>query len=103
MCMQASADGSTTAGMATCIGKEAEAWEALVEEALTRIAEAAGDTAATPAQSAWEAFRAADCDTAARLWGEGSMAGIAAADCWLDRTASRAMELRARLSALEMR
>jgi uncharacterized protein YecT (DUF1311 family) len=113
----AEAGGSSTVGMVACTAAETEAWDRLLNEAyaglviaakrLALAAEEAGREAPDhegllrEAQRAWLAFRDADCSQEAAVWEEGSMGQIAGAYCLLDRTATRTLELRTKLSAME--
>jgi uncharacterized protein YecT (DUF1311 family) len=53
------------------------------------------------AQRAWIAFRDADCAEAAGYWGEGSMRLVAGAECMMERTAGRTLELLEKRRAYE--
>jgi uncharacterized protein YecT (DUF1311 family) len=109
-CMQAGPDGQTTSGMVECLASEAGAWDRLLnaEYALTRDWARALDDADRPygaesarrvdslrtAQRAWIAFRDAECDFAGSLHGSGSLGRILGADCFLQMTATRTIDLR---------
>jgi uncharacterized protein YecT (DUF1311 family) len=108
--------GSSAVGMVACTGAETQAWERLLNETYAELVIAAKrlalDGEAGPeavdheamlreAQRAWLAFRDADCRQEAAIWEEGSMAEIAGGYCLLDRTATRTLELRGKLAAME--
>jgi uncharacterized protein YecT (DUF1311 family) len=104
--------------MTACTAAETEAWDRLLNEGYAeavllarRRALLEEEAGATPpphedllrdAQRAWLAFRDADCEQEAALWGEGSMRRIAAATCMLDRTATRTLELGAKRDAMAL-
>lgn len=114
-CTAAAADGDTTEGIVACAMDEAAAWERILDEAWAELVILAkrravreADGAASrfsdeemlrAAQTAWIAFRDADCAQEHGAWGEGSMARIAGAFCLLDRSAVRAAELRDKRAA----
>jgi uncharacterized protein YecT (DUF1311 family) len=114
-CTATAPDGDTTAGIVVCAMDEAAAWERILDEAWAdlvilakRRAVREADGGASPAsdeemlraaQTAWIAFRDADCAQEHAVWAEGSMARIAGAFCMLDRSAVRAVELRAKRDA----
>lgn len=52
------------------------------------------DTRLRDAQRAWITLRDADCDVAGERYGDGSMRLIAYANCQLDHTARRALDLK---------
>jgi uncharacterized protein YecT (DUF1311 family) len=101
--------------MSACFAAEAEAWEAVMAgvygdlAGLMRATSEDPDTAdpgaqerlLAAAQDAWAAFRDADCAQAAAAWGDGSLRSVAAAQCVLDRTGERALELTGRRRAFE--
>ena len=108
--MEAEEGGHTTLGMVSCTVAEARAWDAILNveyqqtlddlEAMdTREAVQFPDYAARAdslrdAQRAWIAFRDAECGLVYAMWGAGSMRNIASANCKLEMTAERALELR---------
>jgi uncharacterized protein YecT (DUF1311 family) len=122
-CIEAGPDGQTTVGMMECYMAETAAWDAelnAVYASLVALAEAmaaayppegepaAGDPAAgghpallRDAQRAWIAFRDADCAEAAGYWGEGTMRLVAGAECMMERTAGRTLELLEKRRAYE--
>jgi uncharacterized protein YecT (DUF1311 family) len=122
-CMQAGPEGQTTVGMMECYMAETAAWDAelnAVYGSLLALAEAmaeayppegeaaAGDPAAgghpallRDAQRAWIAFRDADCAEAAGYWGDGTMRLVAGAECMMERTAGRTLELLEKRRAYE--
>ncbi|MBU3030708.1 lysozyme inhibitor LprI family protein [Paracoccus marinaquae] len=98
-CQSTTQQGETTLGIGQCIMAETAAWDVLLnrEYGMTRdsFAETPGlkDTL-LKAQRAWIAFRDADCAVAYERWGGGSMRSIAAANCRMEFTARRALELK---------
>lgn len=108
-CIDADAAAQTTVGMAACYAAETAAWDALLNTTYADLAtlsaqltadevEAGGEAVdqeglLRAAQRAWVAFRDADCAQEAGHWGEGSMRQVAGAECLLDRTGARALEL----------
>jgi uncharacterized protein YecT (DUF1311 family) len=91
--------GDTTAGIALCNVAETAAWDRLLNETYRKLVAAAKaggyETSLRAAQRAWVAFRDADCAFAYAMWGAGSMRQIAGSACQMERTATRAIELRA--------
>ena len=80
-CMQAP-DGQTTVGMMFCVSDETDAWDVL----LNREYQAA--------QRAWLKFHEANCAAAYGIYGSGTMRQTAGANCYLNMTAERTLELR---------
>lgn len=109
-CMDGQEGGHTTLGMTSCLNAEARVWDGVLNaeyKASRAFAKAmdADEAAYFPefarraeallaAQRAWIAFRDAECDLAHAEWGSGSMRNIAWADCQMQMTAERAIELR---------
>ncbi len=99
---QAQPGGSTTLGIVTCITAETTDWDSILNEAYTDLRQQFGarSDGATltdslrDAQRAWIAFRDADCGLQYDRWGGGSMRNIAASNCRMIMTASRALALR---------
>lgn len=94
-CLETS-DGRTTVGMVQCITDEAQAWDTILNREYKRLMprlDPEQAAAMRDAQRKWIAFRDADCafphvlirGTLAQPWG---------ADCVMQHTARRAMELR---------
>ena len=107
-CVAALPGGETTVGIVACIGAETEAWDArLNAEYRTTMAEfetldATGDVVAADftradrlreAQRAWIAFRDAECALQYARWGMGTLRQVAGANCLLEETGERALEL----------
>ena len=104
--------GETTVGMSGCLLAEADAWDGLLNEtwgqilpAARAMSEAEARDGLPPvaredmlraAQRAWIAFRDADCAYDVAFWGQGSMRQIAGAQCMLERTGQRVIDLRAK-------
>ena len=116
-CMDSQEGGHTTLGMTSCLNAEAKVWDQFlnIEYKATRAHAKAMDAdeaeyfpefarraeALLAAQRAWIAFRDAECDLAYAEWGSGSMRNIAWADCQMQMTAERAIDLRAMREAFE--
>lgn len=94
-CMQAT-ENQSTHGMVQCLATETEAWDEVLNReyaALIRALDEEQTAALRDAQRKWMAFRDADCafpDVLVR----GSMALPWMADCVMQHTARRALELR---------
>jgi len=89
--------GETTAGMITCTGRETEAWDALLNIEYQRLIEQLGGKGTDKmrdAQRAWITMRDGDCALAYETFEGGTIAGVIAAGCMLDRTATRTLQLR---------
>ncbi len=90
-------EGATTnAALIQCYGREAEAWDALLNRAYrAALARLEPDAAAglKKSQRAWLAWRDADCALPALVF-KGTMAGPMQAFCVLDHTARQALSLR---------
>jgi uncharacterized protein YecT (DUF1311 family) len=97
---QARPGGHTTLGISECLLAETAVWGELMRAALARQAQTLGRTdpnlksQLTAAQTAWAAYRDAECGLRYAIWIEGSIRTIIAADCHLNKTAQRAVELR---------
>ena len=93
--------GSTTIGIAACVGLETDVWNAILNEEYGRRRQlfsnsGGGDLTRSlrDAQRAWIAFRDADCALQYERWADDSFWSIAYANCLLKMTASRAVVLR---------
>lgn len=93
--------GSTTIGIAACVGLETDVWNAILNEEYGRrrqlFSNSGGEDLTRSlhdAQRAWIAFRDADCALQYERWAAGSFRSIAYANCLLKMTASRAVVLR---------
>lgn len=102
-------DRQTTVGMMQCAMSEAAAWDVLLNieyQAARQFAEDmdARDADNFPeyavrgdkllaAQRAWITYRDANCASAYAVWGAGTMRQIMGADCHLQMTAERTIEL----------
>lgn len=109
-CMDSQDGGHTTLGMSSCLNAEAQVWDKYLNteyKATAASFQAADEDEAISfpeyakrvenlraAQRAWIAFRDAECGLAYAQWGSGSMRSIAWADCQMQMTAERTMELR---------
>lgn len=98
---QAQPGGETTLGISACLQGEAQAWDDLLNAQYkgvrARLLEQGGTDLADQlldAQRAWIAFREADCSLVYAIWAEGSIRTVMASDCYLHKTAQRALELR---------
>lgn len=107
-CLEAP-DGQTTLGIVACMQAETAAWDVLLNETYRDLMERSRDADAyeapeeiglpsrvrslRDAQRAWIVFRDADCLHAYAYWGSGSMRNIMGADCMLERTSERVIDL----------
>ena len=95
---QASPGGDTTLGITECLMAETAFWNTLMQAALARQQGTLGTPALiaqlTAAQTAWGAYRDAQCGLIYGIWIDGSIRTIMAADCQLVMTAQRAVDLR---------
>lgn len=98
---QSQPGGDTTLGISACLQGEAQAWDDLLNAqykgARARMLEQGGTDLADQlldAQRAWITFRDADCGLVYAIWAEGSIRTVMASDCYLHKTAQRALELR---------
>ena len=98
-CQQATPDGGTTMGIASCIQAESEVWDAILNRKYKEVRAAfsqeqgLADQLMT-AQRAWIAFRDAECQLVYAMWIDGTIRVVAASECVLRMTARRALELR---------
>lgn len=97
---QARPGGETTIGISECLMAETQVWEALMAEALDRqagVLGAEGDGMLAgqlhETQRHWKAYRDAECGLRYGIWIGGTIRSIVAADCQLQKTAARAVEL----------
>ncbi len=113
-CMEATEGGSSTAGMASCLGLEYEDWDRRMNRAygllMTRLKaedeELATLGSAAPRQApalldmqrAWITFRDASCDYERTKWGGGTGGGPASIACMLHLTARQSLVLEADLN-----
>lgn len=116
-CMDRQDGGHTTLGMTYCLNAEAVVWDGFLNaeyEATRDWAKAADVDEAEffpefaeradkllQAQRAWIAFRDAECALDYAEWGSGSMRNIAHADCMLQMTAERTINLRRKREMFE--
>lgn len=100
---QAEPGGSTTIGITDCIQTETAAWDAILNreyratrDALSGTSAAGIDTgqALLDAQRAWIAYRDAECALTYARWQGGTIRSVAAANCAMVFTATRALALR---------
>ena len=110
LCMETQEGGQTTLGMTSCLNAEAQVWDGFLnaEYRATRNWARAADADEAEffpefaqraeklleAQRAWIAYRYAECALDYAEWGSGSMRNIAHADCMMQMTAERTIELR---------
>jgi uncharacterized protein YecT (DUF1311 family) len=108
--MDSQEGGHSTLGMTACLNAEADVWDGFLNTeywATQDWAKAADEEEAAQfpefavmaerlreAQRAWIAFRDAECALSYAEWGSGSMRNIAHADCRMQMTAERTIELR---------
>lgn len=99
--------GSSQVEIANCVAETAEraeqAMKFMLQQAEAQAAELddiTGREVAVPAlqaaQSAWEAYRDAECNYAGALFGGGSGSGIGINSCRIELTRARSRELQAR-------
>lgn len=89
-------DNYTTEGMVRCMATEAEAWETIMAREVRRLLPRLDEeqkAALMEAQAAWSVFRDADC-AFPHVLVRGTLARPWAADCVMQHTARRAMEIR---------
>lgn len=91
--------GSTTIGMADCLGAETDVWDKLlnIHYQSARLFEIGGadlQISLRDAQRAWIAFRDAECALEYDRWAGGSIRTIVYAGCKMNMTARRAIALR---------
>jgi uncharacterized protein YecT (DUF1311 family) len=117
-CAATTEGGDTTLGIAACATAETEAWDRLLNEAYAELVLLARRRALLDAeaglepppledmlreaQRAWIAFRDADCEQEYAIWGRGSQRQVAGAFCLMDRTATRVLELQAKLGQMAL-
>lgn len=85
-----------TAAWIRCSGAEADAWDAVLNEAYSSAMDkmdAGKQTALRKAQRAWVAYRDAACEVWYEIWRGGTLASQSAADCFLRETGHRAVAL----------
>lgn len=116
-CMETQDGGYSTLGMTSCLSAEAEVWDGYLnseyrvtrdymksadaDEAVYFPAYAVRAEKLLDAQRAWIAYRDAACALDYAEWGSGSMRNIAFADCMMQMTAERTIELRQMREAFE--
>jgi uncharacterized protein YecT (DUF1311 family) len=94
-CM-AAPGGETTAGMIQCSDREIKAWDALLNAEYKQLIEKLEPKSVErirAAQRAWIKMRDGDCGLSYETFEGGTIAGVIAAGCMLDRTATRALQL----------
>ena len=98
-CQQATPDGSTTIGIASCIQAESEVWDTILNRKYKEVRAAFSTEQGLAeqllaAQRAWIAFRDAECQLVYAMWIDGTIRITIASECVLQMTARRALELR---------
>ena len=109
LCMEMEDDGQTTFGMMSCLIAERDVWDERLNNSYREALNFAGamdksDLEYFPeyavrkdqlraAQRAWIPYRDANCAMWYGLWGSGSMRQIEGADCLMQMTARRTLEL----------
>lgn len=89
--------GETTAGMIQCNARETEAWDGLLNTEYKRLMDGLEGEAADKlraAQRGWIAMRDGDCALSYHTFAGGTIAGVVAGSCMLERTATRVLQLR---------
>lgn len=113
LCMQSNDGGETTVGMSTCLGKEADFWDAELNAVYAELSarEKANDaemakigatvppvfSALRDMQRAWIPYRDALCAYDYSHWGGGTGGGPASVSCFLHETARQVAVLRTNL------
>lgn len=101
-CMEAP-EGQSTRGMVGCLAAETAAWDTVLAReyaALLPKLDSGQRAAMTDAQQRWLDFRRADCAIPYALV-EGTLAQPWSADCVMQRTARRALQIRGYIDFLE--
>jgi uncharacterized protein YecT (DUF1311 family) len=114
----AAGEVGTTLGLVACADAEIRAWGRILDETYAELVllsrrralldEEAGrappplEDLLREAQRAWLAFRDADCEQELAIWAEGSQSRVAGAFCLIDRTATRVLELQAKLGQMAL-
>ncbi|MFV0474215.1 MAG: lysozyme inhibitor LprI family protein [Pikeienuella sp.] len=96
-------ENMSTAAMVSCVQTETDAWTAIMEREYAALFERLDDeqkAAMEDLQRKWIAFRQADC-AFPRVFLRGSMALPWSADCVMQHTARRALDLRGYRGMLE--
>lgn len=89
--------GDTTLGMKMCAVRETDAWDALLNAEYQRLLgnlEGKAKDKLRAAQRAWISMRDGDCALPYAIYEGGTLAGVLAATCLLDRTATRTIQIR---------
>lgn len=89
--------GETTAGMKRCSAREAEAWDALLNSEYQQVIgnlDGKAEEKLRAAQRAWLTMRDNDCAIPFEVYAGGTIAGVIAANCLMERTAVRTLQLR---------
>jgi uncharacterized protein YecT (DUF1311 family) len=89
--------GETTVGMVQCADRETKIWDGLLNAAYRDLLHVLGDKAAASvrtAQRAWISARDADCRVPYDIFEGGTMAQPISANCVLEHTAQRTLQLR---------
>lgn len=106
-CIDATPNGNTTVGMASCAAAETAIWDEFLNTTYQDLRaqmremdvdEYAGDVsradALRDAQRAWIVFRDAECNFQWAMFQEGTIRSLVASGCMQNMTARRAFELR---------
>ncbi len=83
--------------MVQCVDAETNVWDGLLNADYQRLLGALGDKAGESvrqAERAWIAARDADCKVSYDIYEGGSMARLDSANCALEHTAERVLQLR---------
>ena len=95
-CREGRPGGETTTGLVMCAGEELAAWETALSSEVAAWADLTDAAAVEASDTAWRAFRDADCALQALRWEGGSLARVEETECLLSRTVDRAIDLRSR-------
>ena len=88
------AENQTTTGMERCYLDEYKAWDVLLNRHYKDIPKGEGNNELQQVQRAWIAYRDRKCAYFRVHYADGSMARWLGAQCMMDTTARRAIELR---------
>ncbi len=89
--------GDTTAGMSQCLTSETAVWDQMLNDDYQKLLAALSEKGADQtrkAQRLWVQMRDVDCELAYVIYEGGTIARPTAANCRLDRTATRALQIR---------
>ncbi|MCG5248507.1 lysozyme inhibitor LprI family protein [Methylorubrum extorquens] len=103
---QETPDGSSTVGMMACFDREHTVWDTLLNRAYREAMagfDEAGKADLKGVQQTWLKFRAQACEWPGRVYPGGTIGGPLSAECIMDQTALRALDLMTIRDSLEQR